>query len=56
MYRVTKQWQPNRYMTLLVSEGFLYFLVYVLMSFLPSTSSTAKPITGPADVSQRLCA
>jgi hypothetical protein len=29
MYRVTKQWQINRYMGLLVREGILYFLVYV---------------------------
>lgn len=27
MYRATKQWQPNRYMSLLVREGVLYFLM-----------------------------
>ena len=30
MYRVTRQWQPNRYMVLLVREGILYFFAYVL--------------------------
>ena len=25
MYRATRQWQPNRYMVLLVREGILYF-------------------------------
>ena len=29
MYRVTRQWQPNRYMVLLVREGILYFFAYV---------------------------
>ena len=29
MYRVTKQWQLNRYMNLLVGQGILYFIVYV---------------------------
>ena len=29
MYRATKQWQPNKYMQLLMREGILYFLVYV---------------------------
>lgn len=31
MYRVTKQWQPNRYMNLLVNQGIMYFSVYVLV-------------------------
>ena len=30
MYRVTRQWQPNQYMVLLVREGILYFFAYVL--------------------------
>ena len=30
MYRMTRQWQPNRYMVLLVREGILYFFAYVL--------------------------
>ena len=55
MYRVTKQWQLNRYMSLLVREGILYFLVYVPIPSPRSTSSTTKPITDPADVSQHLC-
>ena len=29
MYKATKQWQPNKYMQQLVSDGVLYFLVYV---------------------------
>lgn len=29
MYRITKQWQVNRYMILLFRQGILYFLVYV---------------------------
>jgi len=29
VYRATKQWQPNKYIQLLMREGFLYFLVYV---------------------------
>ena len=36
MYKVTKQWQLNRYMKLLARDGIIYFLVYVfLLSFLP---------------------
>ena len=29
MDSVTRQWQPNRYMNLLVKQGILYFLAYV---------------------------
>ncbi|KAN0080135.1 hypothetical protein V8E55_009701 [Tylopilus felleus] len=29
MYKATKQWQPNRYMQQFVTDGVLYFLVYV---------------------------
>ena len=32
MYRATRQWQPNRYMILLVREGILYFFACVLFS------------------------
>ena len=32
-YRVTKQWQPNQYISLLVREGVLYFLAYVPPTF-----------------------
>lgn len=31
MYRVTKQWQINRYMNILVKQGILYFFVYVYL-------------------------
>lgn len=31
MYRVTKQWQLNRYMVLLTTHGIFYFLAYVLV-------------------------
>jgi len=42
MYCVTKQWQPNRYMTLLVSEGFLYFLVVFVLSLMNVLSVSGK--------------
>lgn len=29
MYKVTKKWQSNQYMKLLVREGISYFLLYV---------------------------
>ena len=32
-YRMTKQWLPNRYISLLVREGVLYFLAYVPQAF-----------------------
>ena len=32
MYRMTKQWQINHYMSLLVKQGILYYLAYVLVS------------------------
>ena len=28
MFKATKQWQPNKYMQQLVTDGILYFLVY----------------------------
>ena len=31
LYKATKQWQPNRYIQLLVKDGILYFLVYVFL-------------------------
>ena len=34
MYQATRTWQLNRYMNLLVRDGFLYFLVYVPLFFL----------------------
>lgn len=30
MYKVTKKWQPNRYMNILVRDGIVYFFMYVL--------------------------
>lgn len=30
MYKVTKRWQPNRYMSLLAREGVFYLFMYVL--------------------------
>ena len=43
MYGMTKQWQINRYMGLLVRQGILYFLVYVPIPSHPSTSSNQSP-------------
>ena len=40
MYRVTRQWQPNRYMVLLVREGILYFFAYA--PFLSAFIQTRK--------------
>ena len=37
MYHATKQWQLNRYMSLFVKQGLLYFLAYV-QSFFPLPS------------------
>ncbi|KAG8212945.1 hypothetical protein J3R82DRAFT_11307 [Butyriboletus roseoflavus] len=34
MYRVTKQWYPNRYMNLLVKEGILYFFAILLFNLI----------------------
>ena len=31
MYKATKQWQPNKYLQQLVTDGIIYFLVYVLL-------------------------
>ena len=38
MYRVTKRWQINRYMSLLVKQGIIYIFVYVPVSSLSSTA------------------
>ena len=35
MYQVTKQWQLNRYMSLLVKQAVLYFFVYVHLLIRP---------------------
>ncbi|KAF8548549.1 hypothetical protein OG21DRAFT_749256 [Imleria badia] len=41
MYRLTKQWQPNRYLILLVRQGILYFFAYVAVSSFPYACSVA---------------
>ena len=38
MYKATKQWQPNKYLQQLVTDGIVYFLVYVFLVQLPPTS------------------
>ena len=45
LYRATKQWQPNQYMQQLVTDGVLYFIVYV--SLFPFLS---VPLHSPAHV------
>ncbi|KAI9570975.1 hypothetical protein HD554DRAFT_291960 [Boletus coccyginus] len=41
MYRMTKRWEINRYMNLLVKQGALYFLAYVSLLSFPYISSAA---------------
>ena len=36
MFRATKQWQPNKYMQQLVTDGILYFLVYASLFYIHS--------------------
>jgi len=43
MYKVTKQWQPNRYMQKLVGDGILYFIVNVLYHIDYVLASVAAP-------------
>lgn len=31
MYKATKQWQPNRYLKLFLTDGILYFILYVFL-------------------------
>ena len=33
MYKATKQWQPNKYLQQLVTDGFMYFFVYVFLFY-----------------------
>ena len=33
MFKATKQWQPNKYMQQLVTDGILYFLVYASLFY-----------------------
>ena len=33
MYKATKQWQPNKYLERLVTDGIIYFLVYVFLFY-----------------------
>lgn len=43
MYKVTRRWQPGRYMNLFAREGVLYFLAYVYIS---SRLSQPVPVDG----------
>ena len=46
MYRMTRQWQCNQYVSLLVKQGILYFLVYVPSHVLrchPSSKTNQLP-------------
>ncbi|KAF8440000.1 hypothetical protein L210DRAFT_3541406 [Boletus edulis BED1] len=48
MYKVTKQWQPNRYMQKLVGDGILYFIMNIIFQvdllalFTTPTDSTVR--------------
>ena len=33
MYKATKQWQPNKYLQRLMTDGIIYFLVYVVLLY-----------------------
>ena len=33
MYKATKQWQPNKYLQRLITDGIIYFLVYVFLFY-----------------------
>ena len=46
MYKATKHWESNKYMTLLARDGILYFFLYVFFFFRPSLSS--NPAQPPA--------
>ncbi|KAN0092678.1 hypothetical protein V8E55_003462 [Tylopilus felleus] len=46
MYRATKQWQPNRYMSLLVTQGIFYFFAIFLYSLMNMLSDFGKFPTG----------
>ncbi|KAN0080314.1 hypothetical protein V8E55_009880, partial [Tylopilus felleus] len=40
MFKATKQWQPNKYMQQLMTDGILYFLVYVFFNITVLLHST----------------
>ncbi|KAG9315361.1 hypothetical protein JVU11DRAFT_4507 [Chiua virens] len=47
MYRLTKQWQINRYMNLLVRQGVTYFFAIFLINFVDLLTATGKlPTSG----------
>ncbi|KAF8135142.1 hypothetical protein EV363DRAFT_1396592 [Boletus edulis] len=46
MYRVTKQWQPNRYMALLVKQGILSFFAVFLFNLINVLSVAGTAPTG----------
>ncbi|KAF8419132.1 hypothetical protein L210DRAFT_873189 [Boletus edulis BED1] len=46
MYKVTNQWQPNRYMQKLVKDGVFYFIMYVPISSCPFCLSPFALVLG----------
>ena len=38
LYKATKQWQPNRYLQQLATDGIFYFLMYVPLNICPKTN------------------
>jgi hypothetical protein len=52
MYKVTKQWQSNRYLQQLMRDGIFYFLVYVPP--FPSLSFLFIAITSPRQSYSRI--
>ncbi|KAF8548545.1 hypothetical protein OG21DRAFT_1516179 [Imleria badia] len=56
MYHLTKQWQLNRYITLLVRQGILYFIAVFLFAFIEvlNTSGNISTEGWQADLSTTL--
>ncbi|KAF8442255.1 hypothetical protein L210DRAFT_3536164 [Boletus edulis BED1] len=46
MYRATRQWQPNRYISLFAKQGILYFLAIFLFALLNVLGALGKLPTG----------
>ncbi|KAF8414725.1 hypothetical protein L210DRAFT_3590814, partial [Boletus edulis BED1] len=44
MYKVTNQWQPNRYMQKLVKDGVFYFIVNVFYQIIDLVNITGLPV------------
>ena len=55
MYHVTKQWQLNRYMTLLVKQGILYFFVCVPVSSFPPLLPCHPTSRLPTSLTETFC-